>query len=302
MGSRMDRYKENDNNITSSSRSTKNKELYNTVGTNTKYTNFTDVSRLDAVSLTDANKNKHTREGYQQIKKYDQIIDAPKSKRELENLNYLYQDYENKIYDINSVLEEARKNRGEREKEENKRKLKNTNYNILAELNKVELEEYKKEKENKIKDEQKIKEEGLKDLINTITSKTLAGEISRETSLNLLSDLMATKLEDKLPAVEEVDEKLSLSKQILDKESLEKIEQAKKEYKGNLENTESNTLKGMDKSFYTGNMDFSKKDLMDNDFSDDIMGSSVPLVVRILLISTLVIAIALAIFFTIRNF
>ena len=41
----------------------------------------------------------------------------------------------NKVYDINSVLEEARKNRKEKDELEEKRKLKNTSYNILADLN-----------------------------------------------------------------------------------------------------------------------------------------------------------------------
>ena len=301
MGSRMDRYKEIDSN-SGASRSSKNQELYQNLGTNTKYTNFTDVSRLDAVSLSDASKKQHTREGYQQIKKYDQIIDSPKSKKELEDLNYLYQDYENRVYDINSVLEEAKKNRIEKDQLEAKRKLKNTNYNILAELDRSELEKYREEKE---KNRTSIEENGLKEIIHTITSKTLAGELSKETSLDLLSDLMGSKIEEKtLPASSEVDidHQLSLSKEILDKDSLERIEKVKREFKENLDNT-NNSMKNMDKSFYTRSMDLSDKDFdMDFEFSDDIRSKKVPVIVKIILIVILIAAIALTVYFTVQNF
>ena len=43
-------------------------------------------------------------------------------------------------------------------------------------------------------------EDGLKELINTIASKTLAGEISKETGVDLLSDLMATSAFDRIPS------------------------------------------------------------------------------------------------------
>ena len=40
--------------------------------------------------------------------------------------------------------------------------------------------------------------EELRDLIDTITTKTLAGEIDQQTSVNLLSDLMATNMMDRV--------------------------------------------------------------------------------------------------------
>ena len=47
-------------------------------------------------------------------------------------------------------LEEARKNRDEQDEKESKRKLKNKAYNILADINKGELEKYREEKRKRI--------------------------------------------------------------------------------------------------------------------------------------------------------
>ena len=44
---RMDRYKDEDTTEVSR-RSSKNQELYQTIGTNTRYTNFTDVTNANA--------------------------------------------------------------------------------------------------------------------------------------------------------------------------------------------------------------------------------------------------------------
>jgi len=153
MRSRMDRYKRVD--ITDNetiSRSDKNQDLYDNIGNNAKYTNFTDVSKIDAISLNDAKKNYRTREGYQTIREYGNVDRRPKAQKDLDEFNYLYQEQENRVYDINSVLEKAKENRKDRDELENKRKLKNTNYNILASLNKEELERYRKDKYYNIKD------------------------------------------------------------------------------------------------------------------------------------------------------
>ena len=136
---RMERY-DNSNINCVRSRTEKNKDLYNDLGRLEKYTTLTDVSKIEAVELNAAKKNYRTREGYHQMKEYNDFIPEPKVKKELDDFNYLYQDHENKIYDINSVLEEAKKNRVKKDELEAKRKLKNTNYNILESLNPEELE------------------------------------------------------------------------------------------------------------------------------------------------------------------
>ena len=194
---RMDRYKDEDT-TEKLSRSNKNKDLYQNVGTNTRYANITDVTNANAIDITNTTSEYKTREDYQKMKKYGGV-ETPKVKRDLEEFNHIYNKHENRVYDINNVLEEARKNREEDTLEE-KRKLKNTSYNILASLNKEELEKFRQEKRDRLfKDD-----EELRDLIDTIASKTLAGEL--EAASDLLSDLMATSIIDKKALKETIEE------------------------------------------------------------------------------------------------
>lgn len=187
---RMDRYKDEDTSE-KISRSNRNQDLYQNVGNNTRYTNITDVTNANAIDITNTNTEYKTREDYQKMRKYSNDTPTPKVKKDLDDFNHLYNKHENRVYDINNVLEEARKNRQEDDLEE-KRKLKNTSYNILASLNKEELEKYRQEKKDKvIRDE-----DDLRGLIDTIASKTLAGEL--EIASDLLSDLMATSIMEKV--------------------------------------------------------------------------------------------------------
>ena len=200
---RMDRYK--DKETTVGSRTTKNQELYQNVSDNVIHTNITDVTNANAFEINPSQINDSpqapTRELYQQMKKYQRVEATPRVKKELDDFNYLYQRNDNKIYDINSVLEEARKNRESYDDKESKRKLNNKAYNILADINKGELEKYREEKRKRILTPE---EDGIRELIDTIASKTLAGEIDKATSVNLLSDLMATSALDRVGANKEV--------------------------------------------------------------------------------------------------
>lgn len=292
---RMDRY--NDDNNFHTKRSDRNQDLYQNISSNTKYTNIADVANANAFEINDKNISSYsTRESYQKMKKYQNMEPLPRSKKELNDVNYLHQKHENKVYDIKSVLEEARKNRQERDELEEKRKLKNTSYNILAGLNAEELERYRKEKRNKI---EKPTEDELRELIDTITSKTLAGEIDKATSVDLLSDLMATNIldkvekptdieDDKKEKEEEIDEKLSLSKEILDEDQIKEVEKRK------AEEDNKQTLKEADVDFYTRSMDLSDKDF---DLSDEFKEKSLPLAVRILIFILIVAVISVAAYF-----
>lgn len=307
MRSRMERYEKEEQGQTAR-RSNKNQELYENIGRNTKYTNFTDVTNANAFDLGTAQKNYRTREGYHQIKEYNDFVPEPKVKKELDEFNYLYQDHENKVYDINSVIAEAKKNRIKKDEMEAKRKLKNTNYNILASLNPEELEKYRKEKVERTKPD----EDELRELIDTITSKTLAGEIDQRTSVDLLSDLMATNMMDRVEKpqkdeeespedeienepedTEEIEEKLSLSKEILDKDQIDKVNKLKEE-KGS-----GSIMDESDTDFYTRSMDLSDKDFeMDDEFKEKKM----PLAIKIILIILVIAVIAVAGYFIYKNF
>ena len=300
---RMDRYNEESNNRPN--RYEKNQELYQDIATNQKYTNITDVTNANAFEINNSNRSYTSRESYQQMKKYQNVEPVPRVKKELEDFNRLLKNDEKKVYDINSVLEEARKNRQEQDKLESKRKLKNTSYNILADLNQEELEKYREEKKKKIMTPE---EEEFTDLINTIASKTLAGEIDKATSINLLSDLMATsvmdkvedksslgleediekekqekeELEEKEDSEEEKDKTEDLS---LSKEKLEEIAQKKDEIEKNTQK-----LTGADNDFYTRSMDLSDEDFeMDDEFKD----TGMPLILKIIIVVLIIITFCL---------
>ena len=131
---RMDRYNEEEN-ANKLSRSDKNKELYQNIGRNTRFTSFSDVANANAFEIGNVDQNNKTRENYQRIREYSNLIPGPKVKRELDEFKNIYKEKENRVYDINSVIAEARKNR-ENKEEESKRKLKNDKYNILLSMTK----------------------------------------------------------------------------------------------------------------------------------------------------------------------
>ena len=312
---RMDRYKDEDTTEVSR-RSSKNQELYQTIGTNTRYTNFTDVSNANAYDIS-IQGNPSTREGYQKMRQYNNVYDyAPKERKELDDYNKLISSNEHKVYDINSVLENARKNKEEVDILDEKRKLKNNSYNILSAANKKELEEYRKERQERIKKDQEAE-------IKNIIDKTMAGEINKETTVDLLSDLMATNIMDaiekpekeeyediELDAVdklmleeekkkqkekettEEQEEKKKqednseVSKEVLNKEQLEEVIKIKEKNK----EEQDNLMEKADKDFYTRSMDLSEEDFMSEEFKDDKLPLWVKLLILILMIAIAIVA------------
>lgn len=261
MESRMKRYDEEP--TKKMSRSERNRELYEKLDDNT-YTTYTNVKEANAIVLDAASKNYRTREGYQKIKEYGDLIPQPKIKQKLEDLNNLYQGQENKVYDINSVIEEAKKNRVEKDELEDRRRLKNENYNILTSIDEKKLEEFRANRNKVIRADQ----DEIKGLINTITTKAINGELDKETSVNLLSDLMATQALDRVEAMGEdeqekqVEEKVEQRQDILSESDLKLVEEKKEEFEATNQDTNHNKVifKDMDQSFYTRSMDLSDKD------------------------------------------
>ena len=312
---RMDRYK--DTSDESLTRANQNKDLYDSIGNNTRYTNVSDVTNANAIDLS-STKNYRTREGYHQMKEYQDVVPTPRVKKELEEFKSLYQDHENRVYDINNVLEEARKNRLEKDALEEKRKLKNTSYNILASLNKEELEKYRQEKKDKVIHPD---DEDLRELIDTITSKTLAGDIQAASSL--LSDLMATSIMDKVEKPEpddeekdvekeendkEEDQELELSREVLDLEELKKLSESEsaeekeesipeKEAEPAIEEETKSKNKlpaQADEDFYTRSMDLSDQDF---DFDEEFKDKKMPLAIKILIVLIVLVILAAVAYF-----
>ena len=291
---RMDRYKDED--INRSSRIDKNQELYQNFSSNTIYTNITDVTNANAFEIKNNDESLYkSRESYQQMRKYQDVEPLPRSKKELEDVNYLMQKSENKVYDINSVIEEARKNRQEKDELEEKRKLKNAAYNILSDNNKKELEKYREEKKKRMTTPE---EEEIRELIDTIASKTLAGEIDKATSVDLLSDLMATNVLDKVEAVnqdEEDDDEEPVLKEVIEvEESITEEDDDEQDEENTEKLTSKEKFAKKDSDFYTRSMDLSDKDF---NFSDDFRDKQMPLVLKILIFIVVVAIVAVAAYF-----
>ncbi len=321
---RMDRYKDTSD-VERISRSDSNKELYESLGSNTRYTSFTDVTNANAIDLS-SKKNYNTREGYHQLKEYHGVVPTPRAKKDLEEFKSIYQNHENRVYDINNVLEEARKNRVEKDELEEKRNLKNTSYNILASLNPEELEKYRQEKREKLIH---ATDDDLRDLIDTITSATLAGDI--KIASELLGDLMATSIMEKISDDEddeeieqeeseeeqeetseiteqepednseeeeedneekpEEDYKLTLSKEILDLQELKKITD---KYDSKQTEEEKETKVDNDEDFYTRSMDLSDQDF---EMNDEFKDKKMPLGIKILIFLIILIVLAAVFYF-----
>ena len=187
MQSRVQRHSENINEETPKyTRVSKNNYLYEEINSKIGYeeiVNFDSQAKIDLTNLA-SNPN---REEYQKLKDYKEFL-SPKQEYEIE-----YKEEEKKNYDINSILEEAKKNRIKFDELERKRKLRENDYVTVADIN-------EKEKKASTKD---VDEKELTDLINTITSHNLLDEIKKaeeetEQEGELLSDLIATNVDLKL--------------------------------------------------------------------------------------------------------
>ena len=283
---RMERY-DNSNRSTVRSRTEKNQNLYNDLGSLEKYTTFTDVSKIEAVELNAAKKNYRTREGYHSLKDYDIDIEKPKERKELDEFNFLYND-EHKTYDINKVLEEAKELR-ERDSLEKKRKLHNEKYNIL-ESSEEDLEKFKEE--TKLRHKPIENEEELEELIHTITSKELREEIDKAESNDnnsLLSDLMATNVNEEV--LKPIATKIEDSKVEEDTKKLDKVKEKTMSLKDEI-----------DKSFYTKSLDLSEEDFISDDDEEEIKPSKFIGFLKFLFSLILILAVGFGVYYVITNF
>lgn len=318
---RMDRYKDEES-TSRSSRSDKYEELYKDLNSNVKYTDITDVSNTNAYDISDAYQlqNSKSRENYHKIREYEDISPDFKEKRELEEFNSLNRSNENKVYDINTIIEEARRNRERKEQEEEKKKEIKEKYNILSNLDKKELEKYRKEKKER---QLPTDEEEIREIIDTITSKTLAGDITKETTVDLLSDLMATQALDRVaaqateeyeqtlddmepkyqteidmdpqeqPQEEETEEEPVKEEMELKQEEIEEVKEKAKTKKPKKKG--EGIMEEADNSFYTKSMDLSDKDFaMSDEFDDD---EGMPIILKILVFIIILVGIAAGAFY-----
>lgn len=273
MTSRMDRYNQETRNI--SSRTTKNQQLYKELYSNKTYTEFTDISNDNIVELS-SNQSLPTnrRSNFNRTRMHYDTNNSQQQRSSL-NINSSYQkileEDKEKSYNINDIMELARKNRTDLDDEERKRKIKSAEYSILSDLSQEKLKEFQERKEKGLS---KYDEENLEELIHTITSNSLRQKIDDQ----LLDDLLA-----------DTNSNTVISKDLLDEIETGRIDDIEDDTKEQFENT-SDLEKKLDDSFYTRSMDLKKEDLvfkndeLDDSFEDDEKVGTLKAIVGIFLI------------------
>ena len=245
MPSRMDRYNAETRSI--SSRTTKNQQLYKELSSNKTYTEFTDTVRDNIVDLsTTSNKNVDRRSNYNRTRSsYEDSFTPDPIKKDTigKSIRELFDDVEVKSYNINDVMDNARRNREEIDEEEKKRRIKTAEYSILSDLSEEKLKEYRERKEKGIS---KAEAEELDELIHTITSKSLRKKIDAE----LFNDLLPDSEDEETVSGD-------LMSDLVDEKTYKKLDETKEQ----VENT-ADLENGLDKSFYTRSMDLKREDLI----------------------------------------
>lgn len=242
MDSRLEKYSEEKN----LSRVSRNSELYKEINNN-ELDNFSVKSNATVIG---------NQEPEIDIEKIKKILDTkykegPKRKsiriEPTKEESRLLDDTPTKEYDINVILEKAKDEKEETYEEVRAKKLRNTQFDILNNLN------IKEPKEEIEKNNSKKAEEDLIELINTITineSKKKAIEEERELDpLNILEDLKG-------------DEGTAVYEKMVEEVTNTNLEKAEEQIKEN--------QKAIDNSFYTNNL-FKKKDFEEdnNEFNED---------------------------------
>ena len=242
METRIDKFNES----TSMSRVAKNSSLY-------KEINDSELDNFNVRSNATVIGNQEKEIDVEQIKKIlDKRYNSAPRRRSIriepqEQVSRLGND-DTKEYDLTKVLEKAKDEKVETYEENRAKKLRNTQYDILNNLN---LEA----KEEEIKEEKKIDpEENLMNLINTITINEAKKQESKKDDVDPLDILTDLKGEDDTQVYDSIT-------------TVTKITEIKEKEK---EKIESNKDKEIDNSFYTENL-FKKKDFEEDskDFIDD---------------------------------
>ena len=248
MNSRMERYNSRENDVNNyadrPSRVSRNSSLYQDMKTN-------ELSRVRNNDNIKVIENSGKTIDLEKIRKYiTEANDQPKATRksvgiqnEDINKNVLKEEIKVKNYDINSVIENAKRTREIDYDRERYKKLRNTQYDILS---KLDMYDDKSELEEENLEDFNTDERDLIDLINTVTIHK--GEV------NLLDELMGGEGEETTDPILEEIEKNDFKEQIEEIKEREEVSA-----KPVLADLKDKTTK-IDNSFYTNSMSFSKED------------------------------------------
>ena len=211
MPSRMEKYYSNSQNRVS--RTTRNTELYRNLYDTKEYTNVEGIATIEKKNEIDLNKIQELLKAHEDIKQERK----PVVKRPVRKIEEEPEEIEEKNYDIMDVLSKAK---DEYNDDNKNRSLKNTQYNILKNINIKDMED----------------EDSLKELIHTITNTSVLNKLGdRDLSLNLLEELKS------------------------DNNTMIGAKGSNDIFKSDIETAKEET-DDIDKSFYTSSLGFDEKD------------------------------------------
>ena len=259
METRIDKFNES----TSMSRVAKNSSLY-------KEINDSELDNFNVRSNATVIGNQEKEIDVEQIKKIlDKRYNSAPRRRSIriepqEQVSRLDND-DTKEYDLTKVLEKAKDEKVETYEENRAKKLRNTQYDILNNLNLDASDE-------EVKEEKKIDpEENLMNLINTITINEAKKQESKKDDVDPLDILTDLKGEDDTQVYDSIT-------------TVTKITEIKEKEKEKIDNNKDNNT--IDNSFYTDNL-FKKKDFEEdsNDFVDeDKLGIGIKILIALVII------------------
>lgn len=258
MASRMDRYSKQE--LMTSGRSTKNKDLYKQIENLETYTNIEGVATIEKTNEIDITKVQEmlkNRENYKKQRQFRPFIkeEVVNEKQEDEQIE------ETKNYNINDLLMKAK---AQEQKTKTYRKLDEKQIELLKSLNR---------KNNEYDVIQEEKE--LKELINTISSNKELNELSKTNDdVGLLDELKSDTM-------------------VGDASSIKKIIEEEKKDVSEDENTQ------IDKSFYTSSFGFTSNDFEELKNMNHTIKKSNKFII-ILLIILIALVIGTVIFFLVK--
>lgn len=201
MNARMEKYN-TDNTV--KQRTKRNENLYSEVGN--MNIDYVDIDVDNALELNPNKNGRASREDFQKQRELNKIL--PNSREKESDNKIVVEPKEDRVYDINEILKMARENKLFEENE--KKRLINTEYNILTKLDVGSLEN------------EEMKKEDLRSLIDDIYEKEMPKKAkkitkySRSEEAKLLNDLFEDSDDE-----EDLELQEDLSKAILNKEEKE---------------------------------------------------------------------------------
>lgn len=291
MDSRMNKYSD-DNRM---SRVSKNASLY-------KEINESELDNFSVKSNATVIGNQEPEIDIEKIKKIlDKKYNEPPKRRSIrveprEEESRLVDDVPTKEYDLNVILEKAKDEKPETYEEARAKRLRNTQYDILNNLNIDDKNETRSNNEvvdSSEKPEMNKAQEDLMELINTITineAKIKEGhKDSNDDEIDPLSILEDLKGDEGTAVYEKMAEEVKIEAT----SNIELTDDSEKEEKVDDDNS-------IDSSFYT-TTSFKKKDFDDDDNDDFLDDNKMNIGVKILIV-VVIIAFAVGLFLFLRSF